>query len=69
MTFAIQRRSLALLRQIVVKHPKAIDIVKSNFKAYLALGKAGALDAETLPSVKTICPPPGNGSRAAWNDS
>jgi hypothetical protein len=68
LTYHILNRSMALLRRILVKHPAAMDLVQNILRAYLERGKPGTLDCNTMPHPKSYCPPPGNGSRAAWND-
>jgi hypothetical protein len=64
-TNTILQRSLALLRRILVKHPKARIIVAIIYEAYLQADKQGT----ELPYSKPACPPHGSGKRLPWKDA
>ena len=67
--YQVLYRSLSLLRRIIAKHPQVTTAVQAIFNSYLQQAKPGTIEVNTCPCPKQPAPPPGQGSRAAWNHS
>jgi len=62
-------RSCALLRRMLTKHPDLSHKTNILLNLYIQMGKPGVIQQHLEPNYSAPAPPPGQGSRARWNNA